>query len=484
MRALKRTVSVLLSLMLVLGMVAMGAGTVSAAETNTITVSSNIASTVTQTYTPGVSEQVTVTYAMKVNQPVVEGQGVVTFDKNVLKVASGNTATTFYADLTGGAKVVNLEKTDGRIPFNFSNTASYDMTANTKFVSVVFDIIGTGDTTVNLNMEVLTVTKGDPTKLADDVVVIDDDVNDTTAYTAATEGKVTPEQSLADFSNFLYRYRTYLDGKVSLSYVFYKNPRGGFDPSTLSVRFSGPAELTDQNKTVAYSSIPVSSNALNRYEYQMYSAMFSQPVTCEILQNGQVIAKDTYSIEQYVIDNIGSANDKLATLYKTLLNFGAKAQTQFNKFTDAPADRNIDYTMQQITADDITLPAGVGEKPDLTDIGLKFYKESGAYLAATDLKVIYQVKDKTLFANASATLDGEALPFTNYNTSGTAQQLTIDTIASPLLDKAFEITFNNGKVYKTSILAQVKTKLAEDPTNQFYMAVYWYNQAANAYFNK
>ena len=93
MRALKRTVSVLLSLMLVLGMVAMGAGTVSAAETNTITVSSNIASTVTQTYTPGVSEQVTVTYAMKVNQPVVEGQGVVTFDKNVLKVASGNTAT-------------------------------------------------------------------------------------------------------------------------------------------------------------------------------------------------------------------------------------------------------------------------------------------------------------------------------------------------------------------------------------------------------
>ena len=240
MRALKRTVSVLLSLMLILGMVAMGAGTASAAETNTITVSSNIASTVTQTYTPGVSEQVTVTYAMKVNQPVVEGQGVVTFDKNVLKVASGNTATTFYADLTGGAKVVNLEKTDGRIPFNFSNTASYDMTANTKFVSVVFDIIGTGDTTVNLNMEVLTVTKGDPTKLADDVVVIDDDVNDATAYTATTEGKVTPEQSLADFSNFLYRYRTYLDGKVSLSYVFYKNPRGGFDPSTLSVRFSGP----------------------------------------------------------------------------------------------------------------------------------------------------------------------------------------------------------------------------------------------------
>ena len=482
MRALKRTVSVLLSLMLVLGMVAMGAGTASAAETNTITVSSNIASTVTQTYTPGVSEQVTVTYAMKVNQPVVEGQGVVTFDKNVLKVASSNTATTFYADLTGGAKVVNLEKTDGRIPFNFSNTASYDMTANTKFVSVVFDIIGTGDTTVNLNMEVLTVTKGDPTKLADDVVVIDDDVDDATAYTATTEGKVTPEQSLADFSNFLYRYRTYLDGKVSLSYVFYKTPTGNYDPSTLSVRFSGPEELTDMNQTIPYTSLHSSSNTLYRHEYQMYSAMFSQPVTCEILQNGQVIAKDTYSIEQYVVDNIGSANEKLANLYKTLLNFGAKAQVQFDAFTDAPADRYIDYTMPQISASDITLPAGVGVKPDLSDLGLSFYKESGAYLAATDLKVLYQVTDSTKFANASVTLNGEALPFTKYNSSGTVQQLKIQTIASPLLDEPFEITFSNGKVYKTSILAQVKSKLADEPTNQFYMAVYWYNQAANEFF--
>ena len=187
MRALKRTVSVLLSLMLVLGMVAMGAGTASAAETNTITVSSNIASTVTQTYTPGVSEQVTVTYAMKVNQPVVEGQGVVTFDKNVLKVASSNTATTFYADLTGGAKVVNLEKTDGRIPFNFSNTASYDMTANTKFVSVVFDIIGTGDTTVNLDVTEMTgTTSATPTTNESDVVIINDTTNDNTKYNKNT----------------------------------------------------------------------------------------------------------------------------------------------------------------------------------------------------------------------------------------------------------------------------------------------------------
>ena len=83
---------------------------------------------------------------------------------------------------------------------------------------------------------------------------------------------------------------------------------------------------------------------------------------------------------------------------------------------------------------------------------------------------------------ASATLNGEALPFTKYNSSGTVQQLKIQTIASPLLDEPFEITFSNGKVYKTSILAQVKSKLADEPTNQFYMAVYWYNQAANEFF--
>ena len=70
MKAIKRTVSVLLSLMLVLGMVTMGISVASAAETKTITYTSNIGSAGTVTYTPGTSKQVTVTYTLKTSTTV------------------------------------------------------------------------------------------------------------------------------------------------------------------------------------------------------------------------------------------------------------------------------------------------------------------------------------------------------------------------------------------------------------------------------
>ncbi len=89
MRAMKRTVSVLLSLMLVLGMVTMGISVASAAE-NTISATSNIAATATQTYTAG-SGQVTVNYSLQSPKRIVDGQGVITYDTNVLKLADCNT---------------------------------------------------------------------------------------------------------------------------------------------------------------------------------------------------------------------------------------------------------------------------------------------------------------------------------------------------------------------------------------------------------
>lgn len=484
MRAMKRTVSVLLSLMLVLGMMAIGMSAVGAAGTNTITAKSTITSDASQTYTSD-SKQVTVTYYFQSAKKLINAEGVLTYDPAVLKPAATTTEQSLVPYLRN--ITVNLGLSGGRITFNASDpTNPVDFTTKDVFLTITFDIIGTGDTTVNMDIDTITVTNTDGKTRAGDLDVVYDGVVDNTLFTADATVQVTPEEGLVAFSNFLDKYRSTLDGKVSLAYMFYKTPKGNFDPSTLSVKFSGPEELTDMNKTIPYTQLHSYSTSRYRHEYQMYSAMFSQPITCEILQNGKVIARETYSIEKYVLDNIGSANEKLATLYKALLNFGAKAQVQFNKFTDAPADRGIDYTMPLITANDIVLPSGVGTKPDLSAIGLNFYKESGSYLAATDLKVVYKVTDSTKFKNASVAVDGTATTMTNYNTAGTYKQVTVDTIASPLLDKVFEIQFKNGSTtvgtYKTSILAQLKSKLAEEPDNQFYMAVYWYNQAANDYF--
>ncbi len=192
MRAIKRTVSVLLSLMLVLGMVTMGISVASAAE-NTISATSNIAATATQTYTAG-SGQVTVNYSLQSPKRIVDGQGVITYDTNVLKLADCNTKNTFYPNLSGGMVVVNLDKTDGRIPFNFSNLNTYDFSTSKVMVSVVFDVIGSGNTTVNLNMDCLTgttTTSGQATDAAQDVIIIGNGVNDQSAYSASAEETIS-----------------------------------------------------------------------------------------------------------------------------------------------------------------------------------------------------------------------------------------------------------------------------------------------------
>ena len=66
--------------------------------------------------------------------------------------------------------------------------------------------------------------------------------------------------------------------------------------------------------------------------------------------------------------------------------------------------------------------------------------------------------------------------------------LNITNISSADFDTVQEIKFSNGATYKTSVMSYVKTLLENHPTEEKYVnicsAIYWYNQAANAYFNK
>ena len=270
MRAMKRTVSVLLSLMLVLGMVTMGISVAGAAETNTISATSNIAAAATQTYTAG-SGQVTVSYSLQAGKRIVDGQGVITYDTNVLKLAAGNTKSTFYPNMSGGMEVVNLEKTDGRIPFNFSNLNTYDFSTSKVLVSVVFDVIGSGDTTVNLNMDCLTATNttsGQATNAAQDAVIIGNGVNDTSAYSASAEEKVEGDE--VDPSVFIANVRLALEGKIGLNYYFYKTPVG-YEGKEITVRFNGPEKLADENVTMSLSSMPITKRSgVEYYRHTFY----------------------------------------------------------------------------------------------------------------------------------------------------------------------------------------------------------------------
>ncbi len=493
MRAIKRTVSVLLSLMLVLGMVTMGISVASAAE-NTISATSNIAATATQTYTAG-SRQVTVNYSLQSPKRIVDGQGVITYDTNVLKLADCNTKNTFYPNLSGGMVVVNLDKTDGRIPFNFSNLNTYDFSTSKVMVSVVFDVIGSGNTTVNLNMDCLTATNttsGQATDAAQDVIIIGNGVNDQSAYSASAEEKVEGDE--VDPSVFIANVTLALEGKIGMNYYFNSAPVG-YENKEITVRFNGPELNETENVTKALTSMNVikrSGVSYYNHTYNLYADMMSQPVEVQIYADGEYVTSYTTSVKDWSEANLPkneTSNPKVAKLIKDMLNYGAAAQIAFNSYTDKPLpNANIDYALVPITADTIQVPAGLNVNPNLSSIGLNFDRMTAELKDGTAIRVYGILANETLYnANRNVTITSDFDSETgSFSGSGSRKMVVKDNIASDRLDDVYTFTFANGATYKTSVMSFVKNLLQALPDNEAYVnlgsAMYWYNQSANAAF--
>ena len=494
MRAMKRPVSILLSLMLVLGMVTMGISVASAAETNTISVTSNIAATATQTYTPN-SGQVTVNYSLQAGKRIVDGQGVITYDTAVFKLADSNTKTTFYPNLSGGMEVVNLEKTDGRIPFNFSNLNTYDLSASQVLVSVVFDVIGSGDTTVNLNMDCLTATNttsGQATDASQDVVIIGNGVNDQSAYSAAAEA--TTDGQEVDPAIFIANVTLALEGKIGMNYFFNTAP-AGYEDKEITVRFNGPELNTEENVTKALTSMTFirrSGVSYYTHTYNLYADMMAQPVEVQIYADGEYVTSHTTSVKEWSEKNLPryeTANPDAAKLIKDMLNYGAATQIAFDSFMDSPLpNANINYALVKISPDTIQVPAGLNENPDLSGIGLTFDRMTAELKDGTAIRVYGNLTNESLYnanknVNITSAFDDETVSFSG---STTRKMVVKDNIASDRLDEVYTFNFANGATYKTSVMSFVKNLLQALPDNEAYVnlgsAMYWYNQSANKVF--
>ena len=493
MRAIKRTVSVLLSLMLVLGMVTMGISVASAAE-NTISATSNIAATATQTYTAG-SGQVTVNYSLQSPKRIVDGQGVITYDTNVLKLADCNTKNTFYPNLSGGMVVVNLDKTDGRIPFNFSNLNTYDFSTSKVMVSVVFDVIGSGNTTVNLNMDCLTATNttsGQATDAAQDVIIIGNGVNDQSAYSASAEETISGNE--VDPSVFIQSVKVALEGKIGLNYYFYQKP-AGYEDKEITVKFNGPELNADENITKAVSSMFTAVKSGYKcyvHTYNLYADMMAQPVEVQIFADGEYVTSQTISVKEWSEENLPkyeALNPDAAKLIKDMLNYGAAVQVMFDSYMDSPLpNANINYALVPITADTIQIPAGLNQAPDLSGIGLKWTKMSAELKDGTAIRIYGSLTNEALFnANNTVTItsavDNETITL---NGSGTTKMGVKDNIASDRLDEVYTFNFANGATYKTSVMSYVKglleSRSGEQNVVNICSAMYWYNHSANKVF--
>ncbi len=187
MKTIKKTISVVLAVMMIMSAFAAFSFSADAAEANTITVKSNLADPVSYNY-DAQSKQVTVTYCLQSDNMIVAAQAYCAYDGDVLSLASTNKRSTCLPVLSDGSSVLNLNvNKDNKVLFNASCLDLYDFRTKNTFLTLTFDIIGTGAANIDLTVEVITATTAN---------------NFDEMETATDINLVTPNKIQADKFNF------------------------------------------------------------------------------------------------------------------------------------------------------------------------------------------------------------------------------------------------------------------------------------------
>lgn len=167
MKKIQKKLSVVLAVMMVLCMFTALPFSASAAETseetsagNKINVTSNVTDPVSYDYNAQ-TEQVVVTYLLKADHMIVDTQSSLTYDSKVLKIASTTTNTKNKVFPVFQSSIVWNPSLTNQVLFNCSSLDLFNFKSENVYCTFTFDVVGSGDTTVNLNVDYLTGTEAD-----------------------------------------------------------------------------------------------------------------------------------------------------------------------------------------------------------------------------------------------------------------------------------------------------------------------------------
>lgn len=167
MKKIQKKLSVVLAVMMVLCMFTALPFSASAAETseetsagNKINVTSNVTDPVSYDYNAQ-TEQVVVTYLLKADHMIVDTQSSLTYDSKVLKLASTTTNTKNKVFPVFQSSIVWNPSLTNQVLFNCSSLDLFNFKSENVYCTFTLDVVGSGDTTVNLNVDYLTGTEAD-----------------------------------------------------------------------------------------------------------------------------------------------------------------------------------------------------------------------------------------------------------------------------------------------------------------------------------
>ena len=233
--------------------------------------------------------------------------------------------------------------------------------------------------------------------------------------------------------------------------------------------------------------IKVTATLNNTTEEEVYSVRKYCETVLDPESGFSVKYKDENGAEKY---------NALVDLVKKMLDYGAKAQTVFGILPNDPANSILSDNPDEFTyyamdesVDATTISAAIKEDANngkegdnmeevAESLGMKYYTTSLVFLSKSTLRHIFKKNnkndpDQTVGDGA---FDGQQSNFYYYK--------DYSNIPAAELDELKTCTVN-GKEIKYSALDYAKNLVTSSNANHANLAkaLYWYNQAANAYFD-
>ena len=437
MKTIKKQISVLLAVMMILCSFTAISFSAGAAETTggKITVNSNLCDSQTYSYTAN-DKQIEVTYYLQCDNMILNMQGGIYYDSSVLKVADTNTLETSIPKFTSGSSYVNFDL-DNKALFNATNLYLYDFTSKGVFFTVTFDIIGSGDTEVNLDIDVITATTAHSySELKDasdiDLVYYGDIAAD--RFTFASEGKLVSDAPAATI------YFAAPTGKSAGNTwngvdLYYSN-------STSSLTDAKRIAMTKTDKTITCDA--GTTTTLKAGNWTVYEITLTPEQIAEIDTYTSIgFAKSGSDLIKTVMYGKGKSivystteSGKYTTAKSSIKAFDGKTFVISGSFSAAPYE-NQTYTgfwsdgQPVVKGTKIYFAAPTGKSAGNTWNGVDLYYSKSTSNLTGAKRIAMTKTDKTITCDAGTTTTLKAGNWTVYEITLTPEQIAeIDTYTS------------------------------------------------------
>lgn len=191
---------------------------------------------------------------------------------------------------------------------------------------------------------------------------------------------------------------------------------------------------------------------------------------------GDVILDSESDFSKAYIAEYGQTKyNKLTDLVKAMLNYGAKAQTAFNR-TEVPlADKDIVFSPGEVNFAEVEDPSDMSD--GVAAYGLEYEVSSVVFLNQTTLRHYYKLKNGPVSEDVKQKAAESGFV---YGEKSGRVYFEKQNIGAKEIDTVYNLSFDGVKTYGYSVLQFAKsiwssnTAIAE--------AVYWYNYYADIYF--